>query len=821
MAILFPTFENISRLKVQPTEGEYHLLNYLVKELSDDVEVYFQPFLQGDRPDIILLEKNVGATIIEVKDWNLERYKIDIDNKWHLKSNNHILRSPYQQVFKYKNNMFNVHIIGMLEKKTKNKIFYGRIKPYVYFHNATKNNLKAFYDTALQELKQLENKNNNNYKVNNCNYMQYEKKRKYLKKKEDKLKRDLDYYSVGSDNLNKILLPANDAQKLFDEGLYKEFQRHLKPPVHTLEEGKDIVYTKEQDKYSKSSEVHEKIRGVAGSGKTTLLAKRAVNAHKRHGQKVLILTYNLTLRSYIKDKISDVRENFSWGNFFIVNYHEFFKRMANDIDKSTKALSDFDDFNFFNGFSSETQRYKTIIIDETQDYKPEWIKIIRKYFLEKNDGEIVLFGDEKQNIYERSLDENKRFTTPQGFGKWKGLKKSIRQQAAGGRILNLSKKFQSAFFRGRYDIDELEVKKLTPSLDLDIFKISNYSIDDYSSIASSISDEIKNNKIHNNDIVILSSDIELLQNIEQIMRKKYGQKTITTFETIEMNRMIRKGNNNPTNEIEDIRRNKKIAFNLNSGKMKLSTVHSFKGFEADTVFLILNKNDEYKNGDEIVYTAITRSKHNLLIFSNPSSKYNEFFSQELYSGSGIKKSTSMLEDLKLSIATKQFIDLYYSQHNKIIEFKNVKPYKVLFMNDNYYLACEVDNKYKFSMFRVSKIDHIKRQEKEFYPDTDIQEFVSDIQTPFSKYQEDYKVHLVDVKVEVDQSKAYFFESKDFLASQKILETKENGNLIISYKITQELEIEELIKKWIPYIKVLEPLTLEEKIKIDLEKYLAK
>ena len=41
--------------------------------------------------------------------------------------------------------------------------------------------------------------------------------------------------------------------------------------------------------------------------------------------------------------------------------------------------------------------------------------------------------------------------------------------------------------------------------------------------------------------------------------------------------------------------------------------------------------------------------------------------------------------------------------------------------------------------------------------------------------------------------------------------KLNGNLLISYQVTQEIEIEELIKKWFPYVKVVEPLSLKEKI----------
>jgi superfamily I DNA and RNA helicase len=79
-----------------------------------------------------------------------------------------------------------------------------------------------------------------------------------------------------------------------------------------------------------------KIKGVAGSGKTCILAKRAVNALKiisssvssspDNHPNILILTYNITLKNYIHDKISQVREDFSWGCFYIKNYHDFITR---------------------------------------------------------------------------------------------------------------------------------------------------------------------------------------------------------------------------------------------------------------------------------------------------------------------------------------------------------------------------------------------------------------------------------------------------------------------------------------------------------------
>lgn len=83
MAKIYPTIENIQRLKVKPTDGERYLIDYLIKKFDDDVEIFFQPFLNGDRPDIILLKRGIGATIIEVKDWDLKNYKIDQSNQWY------------------------------------------------------------------------------------------------------------------------------------------------------------------------------------------------------------------------------------------------------------------------------------------------------------------------------------------------------------------------------------------------------------------------------------------------------------------------------------------------------------------------------------------------------------------------------------------------------------------------------------------------------------------------------------------------------------------------------------------------------------------
>lgn len=267
MPKLYPDMNTILHQKVLPTEGELYLLNYLQDTLAEDVEIYFQPFLNGDKPDVILLQRHAGITIIEVKDWNLDHYYLDEKAHWILEHNQAQIKSPIAQVETYKNNLFGLHIYGLAEKKALNARYYGMVKTAIYFHKETTNRINEF--------------------------MQRDRKKQYSQ-------------LLSSNNLHTLDLPRkyNENNALFTDDIYQEMIRYCQPPFHALEQGQDIVYSKRQDELTVSQAEHKKIRGAAGSGKTMVLAKRAVNAHKRHGRAVLILTFNLALKNYIHDNIS-------------------------------------------------------------------------------------------------------------------------------------------------------------------------------------------------------------------------------------------------------------------------------------------------------------------------------------------------------------------------------------------------------------------------------------------------------------------------------------------------------------------------------------
>ncbi len=142
-------------------------------------------------------------------------------------------------------------------------------------------------------------------------------------------------------------------------------------------------------------------------------------------------------------------------------------------------------------------------------------------------------------------------------------------------------------------------------------------------IADFIFQTAKNNIIHPNDITVLSSEKEKIADIDYYLRTEphLQQRTLTTF----VDKELLEKPNYKKDEIK-LERAKKIGFNLNSGVTKLSTVHSFKGFESPYVFLIINDKDTA----EIIYTGITRAKDAAIILINKNNtEYLEFFKENL------------------------------------------------------------------------------------------------------------------------------------------------------------------------------------------------
>lgn len=694
MAIFYPTYENLLNLRVPLEPGELYLINFLKEQLDDTHEVFVQPFLNGDRPDIIILRKEYGLYIIEVKDWHFKHYKIDDKKQWHVKANNARIKSPLNQCIQYKKNIIELHVPGLLEEEIRDFRFKNVICCGVYFHNENKNSINEFIKDPF----------------------------KGDKKFKDWLHWNIDLF--GSDGLNPAdfnrMINARyemikKQELLFTTEFYESVKRFLKPPVHHAEEGVEFSYSPQQLKLIQSQVEEQRIKGVVGSGKTTVLAARAVNAHLRTKGRVLILTYNITLKNYIHDKISQVRKEFEWDNFYITNYHEFITTQMNDLGIEFEIPENFNQFSpeekskffeskyysnvkLFETCKDIINKYKVIIIDEIQDYKRPWMDIIKNYFLDL-DGEYVAFGDEKQNIYGNEI-ENKDIKT-NIRRKPTELKHCFRSEK---KIKEIAMGFQHDRFSTKYDLDTLSDQvEIAFEKEGYVNYINLGNKDSVKTLQLVIHQVAKKLNEHPNNIAVLGYDFNRLRELDALYRHTTSENTNTMLETqeeyymaifnrnsgnpnviegahltakakgkpskrmqllakiltihslfikyddnilsIKFNELLKDNEITETNylswekkflldeealkestiagDLKRIRDNKKFNFWFNRGTMKIATIHSFKGWEANTLFLIIEPSKFSTNYfDELIYTGITRSRQNLVVINYGNELYD-------------------------------------------------------------------------------------------------------------------------------------------------------------------------------------------------------
>ena len=84
-------------------------------------------------------------------------------------------------------------------------------------------------------------------------------------------------------------------------------------------------------------------------------------------------------------------------------------------------------------------------------------------------------------------------------------------------------------------------------------------------------------------------------------------------------------------DIKQLRRSKRIHFTMDTNLAKMSTIHSYKGWESKAVILVLTPKihldfeEDIQNESNLIYTAITRAKEKLFILNLGNQTYHSFF----------------------------------------------------------------------------------------------------------------------------------------------------------------------------------------------------
>ena len=170
------------------------------------------------------------------------------------------------------------------------------------------------------------------------------------------------------------------------------------------------------------------------------------------------------------------------------------------------------------------------------------------------------------------------------------------------------------------------------------------------------------------------------------------------------------------------------------------------------------------------------------------------------------KNYEVIKQLEHAIKFNKEIKVVY-QTERAKSYRNFHPYKILFLHENFYLVGENVGKSKFEFLRISLITEIIPTKKTYFIQEDISTFIKRIQTPWASF----KHNDITVRLRVDKSIRRYFILKKYLPSQEVVAYFENGDIEVQYTVSSLRELDELIIKWLPNIRIMYPRQLKKRI----------
>ena len=183
-----------------------------------------------------------------------------------------------------------------------------------------------------------------------------------------------------------------------------------------------------------------------------------------------------------------------------------------------------------------------------------------------------------------------------------------------------------------------------------------------------------------------------------------------------------------------------------------------------------------------------------------------------------EKHKKIFSILKLAVKNHEYRTIVY-QKNKLQKFEDVKCLKMIYMNNNWYLAIENEKKH-FRVLRLSFIEEVlyASADKENYQPSRIEfynEYFASLQNAMTLFGKPFKKATLKVSPHVA---LYFAEDmKPFFPSQEYVRTEEDGSIIFTVAYTQALEILPFVKQWQPDIEIVSPVELRNAMAEDMKK----
>ena len=636
MRIISPPFSQLNNLRQPLTRGEKIVFNFFNEYLPEEWEMYIQPHLNGLRPDFVLLNPRVGIAVYEVKDWDLNAMSyfskeddfglLQLYGRKDGKEFSLTKSDPTTQVARYRKQIYELYCPRLEAQNGFAAITAGIIFPFAF-----QNDLQALFSSLMA-------------RYSDEKFAQYTP----LVGRE----------ALESGDIKKVF-PASkwSSSKIMRPELADDLRSWLVEPDFASLQRKPLVLDKNQKAlaHSRTESGYRRIKGAAGSGKSLVLAARAANLMDQ-GKNVLIVSFNITLWHYLRDIV--VRSSQVQGamqNLTLTHFHLWCKNVCIDSGRESDYIGLFKKLEGMSGdeksekmkailnqeipslvkqilnsdLKNELTTYDAVLVDEGQDFLPEWWNILRK--IGNKNCEMLLVADATQDVYDTAKSWTDEAMTGAGFpgGRWAELNTSYRLPPT---ALTYARKFAEAFL---------------PSTQVDLPEPEQSALDIYPCELKWVQCS-RSDAIHNCKQEILSlmkkegmaiSDITFLCGTQ-----KDGLKLVGLLGELKINVL------HTFDVSQKETRRKKMGFYMGDARIKATTLHSFKGWESKALVIFID--DVIDNQSlALIYTGLTRLKRStegsLLTIVSSAQKLKSFGKTwPEYIDVSVDDATSPLEKLK-------------------------------------------------------------------------------------------------------------------------------------------------------------------------------
>lgn len=564
------------------TPGEKAVFEFFNAHLDPAWEIYLQPYLNGLKPDIVLLHAKVGIAVFEVKDWNLDGGAYEIDSSG-LGAPRLIVRtpggrrsktSPLAQVLGYQREIRDLYCPRLDGQQSLAVITAG-----VIFTSATTERVTAFFQDSIGH-----------------HFGDTPEASRYHPV--------VGMEALAEGRLDAVFPEANRTSSRFmSPELADDFRNWLVEPA-VVEEQRTLPALTEQQRDligSRTATGFRRVKGAAGSGKSLVLAGRAAQLANQ-GKEVLVVCFNITLLNYLRKQAARWRtpnQSITW-----LSFHQWAKRVCLDSQASEaykdlwrgrrededlggvlgarmaavvhEAMKDHEDWH----------RYDAVLVDEGQDFLPSWWGCLRE--VRKDGGEMVLVADATQDLYDTAKNWTDQAMAGAGFvGPWVHLEESFRLPPA---VLKIASAFAKDFLPEGVDHPRMRQTELS------VFpcRVAWRNVDGFAGLANACVQELRAMVVATeaanlaiSDVVFLASDNEL------------GRQVTDALEALPISVA------NTFHADSRTARQQKLKFFLGPSRVKATTVHSFKGWEGRAVVVAIQR---ARTPSELaaIYVALTR-----------------------------------------------------------------------------------------------------------------------------------------------------------------------------------------------------------------------